>query len=121
MTTPVGDVRAAITNATDPVVVVQRAGKLNIRSPQTHTMRSDTWEIRFPANPRAKTAVECVIPDVEFPNGGSVYCRDEIHGIMCDVDDIFVGADPIECGHFIIRQFVRFNFEAPPGMREPDC
>src|SRR5215217_3469868 len=113
MTTPVRDVRASVAYTTHPVVVVQRAGKLNIRSAQTHSMRSDTRKIRFPAKPRAKTTVECVIPDVKFPNRRSVYCRDEIDGIVSNVNYKFVRANPIERRHFIIRQLVCFNFEAP--------
>src|SRR5215217_6046196 len=105
MAITIRDVRAAIANATHPVVIIERAIKLNIRSTETHSLSSDTGKIRFPTDPRTKTGIESVIPDVKFPNRRSVYCRDEVDCIMGDVDDVFVSANPVERGHFIVGQF----------------
>ena len=92
----------------DPVVVVERfvGGKLYIDATQTHFISVNTGEIGFTADPGSHAAVQRVVPDVEFPDGGCIDCGDKVAGTVGGRDDEFVCSDSIEAGHGEIGQFV---------------
>jgi len=74
---------------------------LHIDSPQAHPLTIDTGEVGLTANPRRKTAVQRVIPDVQLPNERGIHGRDEIARVVCHIDDVLIGANSVECRHVV--------------------
>src|SRR6185436_12204258 len=102
----------------NPGVEVQLAIELDVAAAQADARAVDAGEVGFAADACAEAGVERVIPDVQLPDRRRVYSRDEIHRVVRYVNDVFVRADAVKFGQFVMRQLGGLHFQAPARMRE---
>src|SRR3989475_13291760 len=99
-----------------PRIVSESRRNVDVRAAASHTFIRQTREVRFPADPRPEATVERVIPDIQLVDEGRIGGRDEVDGVVRDVDDVLVGADRIEAWHLEVRQLVRLHLQAETGV-----
>ncbi len=107
----------------DPGVEVERLvlrPELHVAAAQADALAVDAGEIGLAADAAGVAAVERVIPDVQLPDDGRIDRRDEVAGVVHDVDDVLVGADAVERRHLVGRQLVAGDLQAPAAVREAD-
>ena len=126
----VADVVAPGADAFAPVVVSQSAVEFDVRAAKADAFAVYAGEVGLAADARAETAVECVIPNVQFPNRRRIDHREEVHGRnrlavragnhVGDIGDVFVGADAVERRHLVGWQGRAGLLEPPAGMCRAD-
>src|SRR5262249_4609677 len=89
MTFAIRHIRAATANAVHPGVKSQLIVEFDIATSQTDSLAVDAGEIGLAADAGAETAIERVIPDVEFPYRRRIYGRNEVNRAMRNVRDVF--------------------------------
>src|SRR5262249_49090294 len=91
---PVGDVGPSVFDSLAPLVEAELAvRKLDVDPAETHPFAVDAGEVGLTADAGPVATIERVVPDRELPRGGGIDARDEINGVVHDVDDVLVRAD----------------------------
>src|SRR5271157_2152791 len=117
----VPDVGPAFLDALAPAVEIEPAVvELDVDSPQADALAVNAGEIGLAADPRAKAAVQGVIPDVEQPGNRRVHRGQEIDRVMHHVHDVFIGADAVEGRNLVRRNRVGRGLQSPTRVGEPD-
>ena len=110
-------IAAPVADTLDPPLVGQPV-ELDVTPSQPDLVVINAGEVRLAAYPRTEAHVQCVIPDVEFPDRRRVDGRDEVDGVVRHVHNELVRADPVKPGHLVVRQFVALDLQPPPRVRE---
>ena len=118
MTLTIRDIRTPIANSVHPVFIIHFIVKLHVDPTQPDPFTVNTGEIRLTANVTAKATIQRVVPNIELPRERCVHSGDEIHGIVHNVDHVFISTDPVKGRHFVIGQLIRLPIQPPAGMGE---
>src|SRR5208337_1037728 len=87
----VADVGPAFLGALAPAVEIEPAVvELDVDAPQADALAVNAGKIGLAADPRAKAAVQGVIPDVELPGNWRVHRRQDIDRAVHHVHDVFI-------------------------------
>jgi len=123
----IADVIATAMNPFAPLVIIEFAVELHIRSTEPNFLSIYAWEVRLAADARAEANIESLIPHIQFPNVRRVAHGEKIdrgsqlsirtRHLMRHINNIFVGTDAAERRDDVVRQLVRFHFESPTRMR----
>ena len=121
MAAAVADVGPAFLDALAPAVEIEPAVfELDVDSPQADALAVNTGKIGLAADPRAKAAIQGVIPDVQLPRSRRVHRRQEIDCVVHHVHDVFIGADAVEGRNLVGRNRVGRGLQSPARVGEPD-
>ena len=93
-------IAATVLDAFDVAVKVEGVVvEFDVEPAQSDAFPIDAGEVGFATDSGAKTTVEGVVPDVEFPVDRRVDGGDEVNRIVGHVHDVLVGPDAIEARH----------------------
>ena len=120
MTQPVTHIASSRFDSLNPIDIVERLPRFgfDINPPQSHSLAVDARKIGFPTDSSREPAIQCVVPDIQFPNAWRIHSGDKVATVMNYVNDIFIGANAIKLGHLVIRQVRALHGESPTTVRK---
>jgi hypothetical protein len=92
---------------------------MHVGAPTTHAAVGNAWKIGLAADARSEPAVERAIPNIQFGKEGRIDRRDEVDGIVRDIDNVFIRTNTVEWRRLVIRQFGTLSLQAETRVGRP--
>src|SRR5437879_13656615 len=102
-----------------PAAVAERPVNFGIDTSLPYSRVRDAREIGLSGNARAKSNIQRVIPNIEFPGVRCIHRGNEIHRVgIRHIHYVFIGSNGVKARNLIIWKFARIHGESPARMRK---
>src|SRR5215469_12326154 len=114
----VGNIGTTFFECLDIAVITEAFFGKEIASGYAYALIEYAGEIGFAADAGSEAAIKRLIPHIQFPWRRRVPRAVKVYQVVSDGDDVFIGADAIHFGQYIVGQLVGRlgGFQAPAGV-----